>query len=237
MRRTIRPGLTLAGMIVAGLAGLAIGAAAPLSGTAGDEAAIGAMIRRYILAHPEIIPEAMERLRITPERAAIETPFPGAWAGDPKGDVALVIFSDYNCPYCRATAPELDRLLATDPKLKIVWREMPVLGPGSDAAALAALAAARQGKYLAFHRALFGGGHPDGNGIAASARMAGLDPVRFAADRAAPDVQAEVASNLALARRLQISATPFFVIGNRSYEGAIGQDALAAAVAEARRAQ
>lgn len=131
MRRTIRPGLTLAGMIVAGLAGLAIGAAVPLSGTAGDEAAIGAMVRRYILAHPEIIPEAMERLRITPERAAIESPFPGAWAGDPKGNVTLVIFSDYNCPYCRATAPELDRLLAADPKLKIVWREMPVLGRGA----------------------------------------------------------------------------------------------------------
>jgi len=145
------------------------------------------------------------------------------------------MFSDYNCPYCRATAPEIDRLLAADPKLKVVWREMPVLGPDSDAAAAAALAAAKQGKYLAFHRALFSGNHPDQNGVATAAKAAGLDPGKFAADRAASDVQAEITANLALARRLQIGATPFFVIGNRTYEGAIGHDALARAIAEARQ--
>ena len=233
MTHMIRRTTALAGIAAACALGLAIGAVVPK--TKSEDVAFGKRVRAYILAHPEIIAEAAERLRIAPERTAIETPFQGATAGNPKGDVTLVMFSDYNCPYCRATAPEIDRLLAADPRLKVVWREMPVLGPDSDAAAAAALAAAKQGKYLAFHRALFGGNHPDQNGVAAAAKAAGLDPGKFAADRTAPDVQAEITANLALARRLQIAATPFFVIGNRTYEGAIGHDALARAITEARQ--
>ena len=205
-----------------------------MSGVA-DDAAFDRKVRSYILAHPQIIAEAADRLRIEPYRKAIETPFAGAWAGNPKGDVTLVMFTDYNCPYCRATVPEIDRLLAGDPGLKVVWREMPVLGPASEAAAAAALAAARAGKYPAFHRALFTGGHPDQGGVATAARMAGLKPVAIQAGANAPEVQAELVTNLSLARRIGIAATPFFVIGNRTYEGAIGYDALAEAVAEARR--
>jgi len=200
-----------------------------------DEAAFGRKVRAYILAHPEVVAEAGERLRIGPYRKAIETPFAGAWAGNPQGDVTLVMFTDYNCPYCRASVPEVDRLLSQDPKLKVVWREMPVLGPASDAAAAAALAAARQGRYPAFHRALFSGAHPDEQAIAAAAKVAGIAPSAIIAGSKAPEVQAEIVSNLGLARQLGISATPFFIIGNRTYEGAIGYDALAAAVGEARR--
>lgn len=235
MRRGVRAWTALAGVVLAGLGGLVIGAAAPQA--LPDDAAVGAMVRRYIQAHPEIISAALERLRIAPERAAIETPFAGAWAGNPKGDVTLVIFSDYNCPYCKATAPEIDRLLAADPKLKAVWREMPVLGPQSDTAARAALAAARQDKYVAFHRALFGGNRPGKPAIAAAARIAGLDQGRFMADQGSAAVAGEIMANLGLARRLEITATPFFVIGNQTHEGAIGYDALAAAVAKARRGE
>lgn len=233
MTRAIHWRTALTGISVGALAGLALSAAIPR--VEPGEAAIGAIVRRYILAHPEIIPEALERLRIAPERAAIQTPFAGAWAGAANGDVTVTVFTDYNCPYCRATAPELDRMLAADPKLKIVWREMPVLGPDSEVAASAALAAARQNKYAAFHRALFAGNHPDEAGITTAARSAALDMDRFARDRSSPAVAQEVASNLALARRLQIQATPYFVIGNHSYEGAIGYDALAKAVAAARQ--
>jgi len=200
-----------------------------------DDAAFGRKVRAYILAHPEVVAEAGERLRIGPYRKAIETPFAGAWAGNPQGDVTLVMFTDYNCPYCRASVPEVDRLLSHDPKLKVVWRELPVLGAASDAAAAAALAAARQGGYPAFHRALFSGAHPDGQAIAAAAKAAGLVPEAVVAGGKASEVQAEIASNLSLARQLGISGTPFFVIGGRTFEGAIGYDALAAAVAEARR--
>jgi len=200
-----------------------------------DDAAFGDKVHAYLLSHPETIRDAATKLALAPYRAAIETPFAGAWAGNPKGDVTMVVFSDYNCPYCRATSPEIDRLLANDPRLKVVWREMPVLGPGSDAAAAAALAAAREGKYLAFHRALFSGGHPDANGLAAAAKAALIAPENLAAGAKAPEVQTEIQTNLALGQRLGIAATPFFVLGNHTIQGAVGYDRLAAAVAEARR--
>jgi protein-disulfide isomerase len=221
----------MAGLALACAIGLALGGHI-VAGS--DDAAFGKRVRTYILTHPGIVAEAAERLRMEPVREAIETPFAGAWAGNPHGDVTVVMFTDYNCPYCRASAPEIDRLLASDHKVKVVWREMPVLGPGSDEAAAAALAAARQGKYLLFHRALFAGGHPDQNGIAAAARTAGLAPAGLIAGAKTREVQAEIATNLDIARRIGISATPFFVIGNRTHEGAMGYDDLAAAVAEAR---
>jgi len=211
--------------------GLAIGVRMP-RGT--DDSTFGKRVRSYILSHPQILRDAAEKMRIDPIRQSIETPYPGAWAGNPKGDVTVVVFTDYNCPYCRATTPEIDRLLASDPRLRVVWREMPVLGPGSDAAAAAALAAAKQGKYYPFHRALFTGGHPDGAGIVAAAKAAGVAPTLLVAGSRAPDVQAEIQANLGIGRQLGIEGTPFFVIGNRVFEGAISYDGLAAAVADAR---
>jgi len=200
-----------------------------------DDSEFDAKVRAYIMGHPQILQAAATKLQLAPYREAIERPFAGAWAGNPKGDVTMVVFSDYNCPYCRATSPQIDRLLAADAGLKAVWREMPVLGPGSDRAAAAALAAAKQGKYPAFHRALFSGGHPDENGIAAAARAAGVDPGGLATASRSPEVQAEIRTNLELARRLGIEDTPVFVIGNHVFQGAVGYDRLAAAVDEARR--
>ena len=231
MNRPIRLWAATAGIALACAIGLAIGMQVPARS---DDAAFGKRVRAYILSHPEIIADAAERLRIGPVRDAVETPFASAWAGNPHGDVTLVMFTDYNCPYCRASAPEIDRLLASDARVRVVWRELPVLGPDSDAAAAAALAAAKAGKYPAFHRALFSGGHPDSDGIAAAAKTAGLSPAGLIAGGKTPEVQTEIATNLAIARRLGVNATPFFVIGNRTHEGAMGYDALAAAVAEAR---
>ena len=232
MSRSIRLWAAAAGMAVTCVIGLAIGTHMP---GGADDAVFGRKVRAYILSHPQIVAEAAERLRIGPHRSAIETPFSGAWAGNPEGDVTLVVFTDYNCPYCRATSPEIDRLLASDPKLRVVWREMPVLGPGSDAAAAVALAAAKQGKYYAFHRALFAGGHPDDAGIAAAAKAAGITPGSLAAESMAPDVQAELQANRELGRQLDIGGTPFYVIGNRTFQGAVGYDRLAAAISDARK--
>ena len=229
--------------LLAGAAGLALGAAAaPAAQDLSSRAGIEAVVRDYILQHPEIIPEAMRRLQsreaataIGADRAGLETPFAGAWAGNPKGDVTLVMFTDYSCGYCRASAPEIDRLLAEDPKLRVVWREIPVLGPQSEVAAHAALAAAKQGRYLAFHRALFAGGRPDQAHLAAAAKSVGLDPARLAADRAAADVARELEANIALATRLGVNGTPAFVVGDQMLNGAVGHDKLAAAIAAARK--
>jgi protein-disulfide isomerase len=231
------------GMGLAGLAGLAIGVAGvraadkPL-----DRAAIERIVHDYILAHPEILPEAMERLQaqaagkaIGTESAALRTPFAGAWAGNPSGDVTLVMFSDYSCGYCKASAPVIAKLLREDPKLKVVWREIPVLGPQSEVAARTALGAAKLGHYPAFHQALFSGGRPDAQGLAAAAHAAGLDRGALEKAAAGEDVTRELQANLALAGRLGIGGTPAFVVGNRLLPGAVGHDALAAAIAEARR--
>lgn len=231
MSHTIRPGAAAAGIALACAIGLFAGARMERGA---DDTAFGRRVRAYVLAHPELVAEAADKLRIEPYRKAVETPFSGAWAGNPKGDVTLVMFTDYNCPYCRASTPAIERLLASDPKLRIVWREMPVLGPASETAALAALAAARMGRYPAFHQALFSGPHPQQGGIEAAAKAAGIALPKLAEQARAPEIQAEIATNVALARQLGIGATPYFIVGNRTLEGAVGYDRLAAAVAEAR---
>ena len=234
-------------ILLAGAAGLAAGAVATRAAAGdqpapGDRAGIEAIVRDYILQHPEIIPEAMDRLRqnqaaaaITASHAALVAPFAGAWAGNPQGDVTLVMFTDYACGYCRASAPDIERLLADDPKLKVVWREIPVLGPPSEQAARVALAAAKAGGgYLAFHRTMFASGRPDATTIAAAARAAGQPPLALAKAAAAPDIQREIATNLSLAAKLGIGGTPAFVIGDQMISGAVGHDALAKAIAAAR---
>jgi len=229
--RPIRLWAAAAGMVASCAVGLTVGV--QMAGST-DDVMFGKKVRSYIMSHPAIVREAAEKLRIDPIRQAIETPYPGAWAGNPKGDVTMVVFTDYNCPYCRAIAPDIDRLLASDPMLRVVWREMPVLGPGSDTAAAAALVAAKQGRYYPFHRALFSGGHPDDAGIAAAAKAAGIAPPQLAVAGKAPDVQHEIQANLLIGRQLGIEGTPFFVIGNRVFEGAVSYDGLATAVANVR---
>lgn len=232
-------------ILLAAMAGLVAGGVAMRAAMdeprGGDRAAIEPIVRDYILAHPEIIPEAMDRLResqavkaIGAERQALETPFAGAWAGAAKGDVTLVMFTDYACSYCRQSAADIDRLLASDPRLKIVWREIPVLGAPSQQAARVALAAAQAGNYLTFHRTMFASGRPDATTIIASSRAAQLDPAALARAAAAPAIAHEIERNLTLAGRLGVSGTPAFVVGDQLLNGAVGYDALAKAVATAR---
>lgn len=198
-----------------------------------------AIVRDYILAHPEILPEAMKRLQakesgqlIAQHRPALEAPFAGAWAGAENGDVTLVMFTDYSCGYCRASAGDVDRLLADDKKLKVVWREIPILGAGSEAAGRAALAAAQQGRYLDFHRRMFAAGVPDEDRIAAVLDKTGVSP---AAGQDSTRISEEIENNLALARNLGVTGTPTFVIKDQVLQGAVGYDALKDAIAKARK--
>jgi len=198
-------------------------------------------IRDYILNHPEIIPEAMERLRaretaktIAQNRTAIETPFAGAWAGAKDGDVTLIEFSDYSCGFCRASVADIDKLLAEDKRLKVVWREIPILGDRSEQAARLSLSAARQGRFLDFHRLMYASGTPDALSMEKVQKTVGMDPVRTARDIGDPMLQAELDRNVELARTLGISGTPTFIIGDRMLSGAVGYAALKQAIEEAR---
>jgi protein-disulfide isomerase len=218
------------GALAAALLGAVLGAGAMF-------ALSGPIVRDYVLTHPELVPEAMQRLEadeamkaIEANRAAIETPFAGAWAGARDGDVALVEFFDYACPYCRHSNADVDRLLAEDKKLKVVWREWPVLGPDSEAAAQASLAAAAAGKFKPFHDALFAAGRPAPDTIARARQAAGLP----AAAAAGADSQGELERNSRLASALKASGTPTFVVGDKILQGAVGYEALKAAIVEAR---
>lgn len=208
-----------------------------------DKAAIERIVHDYILEHPEIIPEAMTAMQtrdvaklLKDNRAEVETPFPGAVAGNPHGDVTLVEFFDYACPYCRAAHADVKRLIATDPALRVVYRDFPVLTEASGEAALAALSAARQGRYAAFHDRMFDtAGRVDHERTVALVRAAGLDERRTATDLVDPKLKAEIKKNLDLGRALGLTGTPTFIVGDRILSGAVGYDKLADAVAAARR--
>jgi protein-disulfide isomerase len=222
---------------------LARPASAP-AGAPASRAAMEAMVKETILANPEIIPEAINRLQqreveklLASNRAAIETPFAGAWAGARNGDVVLVEFFDFNCPYCRQSAKDVERLLKEDPRLKLVFRDMPVLGPDSERFAMASLSAAQQGGYTKFYRSVFAGQGPLGQErLIRSVRAAGLNEGRVAQDLGSKALRAEVEKNVGLGRALGLTGTPSYVVGNKILSGAVGYDALKAAVDEARKA-
>ncbi len=221
-------------------AALLLAACAP---QAPDKAATEKIVHDYLMSHPEIIPEAMTAMQtrdvaklLRDNRAEVEAPFPGAIAGNAQGDVTLVEFFDYACPYCRAAHADVKRLVAADPKLRVVYREFPVLSEASGEAALAALSAARQGRYAAFHDRQFEvPGHVEHERTVALVRAAGLDERRTAADLADPKLKAEIRRNLDLGRALGLTGTPSFVVGDRILSGAVGYDRLAEAVAAARK--
>lgn len=225
----------LSALIGAGVA-LAVSASTPV-GTS-DKAAIEKIVREYILAHPEVLTEAMENLQtrqvaaaVEANRKTIETPFGKAWEGATDADVTLVQFFDYSCTYCRASLPVIDKLLAEDKKLRIVYRELPVLGEASLDAAKVSLAVARGGgDYGAFHRAVYGGGRITPATLAAARKAGNADKI----DSEAPAIREELARNLNLQQELGLTGTPSWVVGDEVLSGAVGYDRLKEAIAKAR---
>ena len=201
----------------------------------------GDSTREYLLAHPEVLTEAFtvlqdreQQARIAPWRGQLETPFAGAVLGNPEGAVTLVEFSDYACGYCRQSVADVEALIAANPDLRVVVREYPILGPESIEAARMALAAAQQGKYPAFHRAMFRLGPPSPESIGAAAQEAGLDleQARTAIESGQFDTQLQ--ANVDLASQLGINGTPAFIVGEQALVGAVGQRAIGEAIEQVR---
>lgn len=206
-----------------------------------NRAALEQVVREYILNNPEILPEAMENLRkrenarqLSGVSDDVTKPFPGAVLGNPNGKVTLVEFTDFACTFCRQSVADVEALIAEHPDLKVVVRELPILSPASVDAARMALAAAEQGKYPAFHEAMYAAGRPDDATIAAAAQAAGLDMARAKRVIAEPRVEAELKRNVELARKLGFNGTPSWAVGDQLLSGAVGKAALAKAIAEAR---
>ena len=225
--------MTLFVALAAGFAGAALWDATGL----GDRST-----RAWLLANPEVLPEAMDVLqrreqlaRIEPLRGELETPFPGAVLGNPAGSVTLVEFSDYACSYCRQSVADIAALVAADPDLKVVIREYPILRPESVDAARMALAAAQQGRYARFHDAMFRLGPPTAETIEAAATEAGVDLARARAAIATGAFDTQLHANAQLAVELGISGTPGWVIGDQALNGAVGREAIGEAIEEARR--
>jgi protein-disulfide isomerase len=216
-------------------AATAVGTFALLESRGDDE------VRTYLLANPEVLQEVMEKLRlkqaaaqIAPLRRDLETPYAQGFIGARDGDVTLVQFFDYACGYCKASLTDLQRLVREDPKLKIVFRELPILSRESEAAARVSLLAAERGRYGAFHQAMYDAGRPNSASIPTAARAAGIDPTLLQQALASRNAEQEIAKNMQLARALGLSGTPAWVIGDEVMSGAVGYDALKDAVAKAR---
>jgi protein-disulfide isomerase len=189
--------------------------------------------------------EAEERARAEARRAAIRAEAAALLRdaadpvrGNPAGDVTIVEFFDVRCGFCRRLHPELEALIASDPGLRVVMKDLPILGPQSVVAARALLAAHRQGGYARLHDALMRlRGEPTEAAIQAEARRLGLDWARLRRDMDDPAIAARLEGTLELARRLGIEGTPALVIGDRLIPGYVDRAALAAVVAEARAAR
>jgi protein-disulfide isomerase len=198
------------------------------------------IVRQGLLADPRILTETVEALRdaqyapvLGTNRAAIETPFASSWKGAAKPDVTLVEFFDYACPYCKASNPAVDRLLSEDKGLRVVYRELPILGPDSLVSARLSLQASKLGRFGKFHDTLWAAGRPAPETNAQAAQAAGISPTPVAD----PEVDAELNRNMKLAGELGATGTPLFVVGDRVMNGAVGYDALKNAIAQARNAR
>ncbi|MDQ3245849.1 MAG: DsbA family protein [Pseudomonadota bacterium] len=195
------------------------------------------IVRQGMLADPQILVDAADALRdrqyapaLATHRAALETPFASSWRGAEKPDVVLVEFFDYACSYCRASLPHVQQLLNEDKKLRVVFRELPILGPDSVTAARVSLAASKAGRFNQFHEALYAAGRPGAATIAAAAQSAGVAPT----PPGDPAIEAELKRNLDLAGQLGATGTPMFIVGDRVMNGAVGYDVLKKAIADAR---
>ncbi|CAN7568962.1 DsbA family protein [Phyllobacterium sp. LjRoot231] len=249
--RSLKP-LVFGSLILAGVSALlsalallfAAGVLPPLR-----DAGFERQVRSYLLANPDVIVESVNGMEAR-QKATEENELtlvlaqrhddvfndPASPVGaNPQGDATLVEFFDYNCPYCRKATPMLDGLEQADKGLRLVFKEYPILGPGSVFAARAALASQKQGKYLAFHKAMmtYKGQITENSSLEIAAQV-GLDVERLKKDMEDPAIDEAINRNRALAGVLRISGTPTFVAGKEILRGLVDVDTLKQLIASVR---
>ncbi len=207
------------------------------------------IVRNALKTDPSILSDAILSLRAQAEKTqagdsaaavqrnqALLSGTPGDFiAGNPRGNVTLVVFYDPRCPYCRKALPDLDALVAGDNKLRLVEKLIPILGPNSLLESKAIAAAGRQNQYASFQHALMGDpGNPGMDRIQTLARQQGLDLARLDQDMSDPKLETRLHADVSLAQALGINGTPSFVVGGKVIQGAVGLDELRQAVSAAR---
>jgi protein-disulfide isomerase len=227
-------------LVCSALSGTASAQAAPASSpefTPAQRQAVEAIVKDYIAKHPEEVLDALQAAKdkmekeagdkasavlATKKREVFNDP-DSPVAGNPKGDVTMVEFFDYRCPYCKMVEPKLEQLLGADHGLRFVFKEFPILGADSETASRAALASVKQGKYEALHRALMAlKGQIDDDAVMQTAASVGIDTKRLAQDMKSPDIERALQANLDLAEALDIHGTPAFIVGDQIVASAIG---------------
>jgi protein-disulfide isomerase len=235
-------------ILVATAALLAAPALAPAHAqtfTADQRQEIGAIVKEYLLAHPEVMQDVMaemekrqqaaenekHRTAVAENKATLFSSPHQVVLGNPQGNVTMVEFFDYNCGYCKRAMSDMLDLIKTDSNLKFVLKEFPVLGEGSVEAARVAVAARMQDttgkKYIEFHQKLLGArGADDKTRALAVAKEVGFDMARIEKDMNSDEVKKTIDENLKLADALGVNGTPSYVIGEEVVIGAVGIDAL-----------
>jgi protein-disulfide isomerase len=245
-------GLLVAGAAVAMVTTKAMRAGSASADLPADRTALGKSIREYLLANPEVLVEAMQELerKQDSQRDAVaakgvkenqnelyrdpDSPI----GGNPNGDVVMVEFNDYQCPYCKRAHQAVKSVTGADGKVKIIYKDLPILGEASRIAALAALASAKQGKHLVLHNALMEfSGKLDRDKILEIANSVGIDRAQLEKDMEDPKLKQIIERNMALASALGIRGTPAFVIGKQFVPGAVDAATLKQLIAEARKSQ
>jgi protein-disulfide isomerase len=214
----------------------------------GERKAFESIIREYLLKNPTLLREMVEALRDHDEKEKNERAASGLKtykdqiyndpdspvAGNPNGDLTIVVFVDYNCGYCRSNVPLIKALAAKDKMIRIIYKELPILGPNSEVAARGALAAHKQGKYVEFHDALFQQRGAGESTVKTVAVNLGLDQTALARDMADQKVRSAIGRNRALAAALGIEGTPAYIIGSQIIPGAVDAEVLDEIVADER---
>jgi protein-disulfide isomerase len=212
--------------------------------------AIEAIVKDYLLKHPEILVEVSKELEkrqsaeqaaehkrvISEKRKAIFSARSDFVLGNPKGDITVVEFFDYNCAWCKRAVDEMSKLTKADPNVRIVFKEFPIFGENSTFAAKAAMASIKQGKYWDFHVALMKERQVTKDNVFKIAEKVGLDVARLKADMADPGFDAAIKETTELAQALGIEGTPGFIIDTKVNVGFLPADGLRQMIAEIRKA-
>lgn len=199
------------------------------------------LIEEYLMSHPEIILESVQKYRERQEaerkeqgvnalrarRDDIERDPHTPVAGNPAGDVTIVEFFDYNCGYCKSVLATVRQILIEDAGVRLVLKEYPILSEGSEFAARAALAAEQQNRYFEFHNALMEvRGQVSQERVLETALELGLDVAKLTSDMEDEKIDIQIESNRELAQSLNINGTPTFIVGDRIIPGAVDRDTL-----------
>jgi len=226
--------------------GLAPAWAADASAPALTKDQVEQIVHDYIVNNPKIIMDSVdsymkraqetqssEGIKKNQDTLAKDTSSPSA--GNPDGDVTVVEFFDYNCHFCKGAFPALQSVIAKDKKVRVVFKEFPILGPSSETAAKWALAAQKQKKYYEFHTAMMNNKEPIDDGLLERvAKSVGMDVAKAKQDITSPEILAQLSKNRTLAGELGISGTPAFIIGDQISRGAIPQESMEENIATVR---